>query len=148
MSKNWKNGEWDIPLRRSLIGESLREWGDLHDLLQRVQVDGQVEDQVYWALEKSRVYSTKSLYNCLTHGGVNDKINDLIWKSKIPLKVKVFLWQVFHKKLQTALALSRRGWHGNPLCSVCNLVETVDHILFGCVFSRYIWCCIRDAFNL
>ena len=80
--------------------------------------------------------------------GVNDKINDLIWKSKIPLKVKVFLWQVFHKKLQTALALSRRGWHGSPLFSVCNLVETVDHILFGCVFSQYIWCCIRDAFNL
>jgi hypothetical protein len=86
VSENWNNGEWDIPLRRSLIGESLYEWGELHERLQNVQADGQGEDQVYWALEKSRVYSTKSLYNCLTHGEVNDKLNDLIRKSKIPLK--------------------------------------------------------------
>jgi hypothetical protein len=62
----------------------------------------------------------------------------------------VFLWQVFHNKLQTALALAKRGWHGSPLCCICicKKVETVNHILFECVFSQYIWCCIRDAFGL
>jgi len=60
----------------------------------------------------------------------------------------VFLWQVFHNKLQTAVALKRRGWHGSPLCCVCNQPENVNHIFFKCVFGQYIWCCIRDAFGL
>lgn len=46
------------------------------------------------------------------------------------------------------MALVKRGWHGSPLCCVCQKPETVDHIIFGCVFSQYIWCCVRDAFGL
>jgi hypothetical protein len=42
----------------------------------------------------------------------------------------------------------KRGWHGSPMCCVCGKVETVDHILFECVFAQYVWCCIRDAFHL
>lgn len=49
--------------------------------------------------ESSFIFSTESLYNCLTHGGVKDKPNDFLWKSKIPFKVKVFLCQAFHNKL-------------------------------------------------
>jgi len=33
------------------------------------------------------VFTTKSLYNAMTYGGVRDKLCTLIWKSKIPLKV-------------------------------------------------------------
>lgn len=105
-------------------------------------------DEVSWVLERSAKFSTKSLYNCLTHGEVNDKINDLLWKCKIPLKVKIFLWQAIHNKLQTAVSLSKKGWHGSPLCCVCLKPETVNHLLSECVFTQYIWCCIRDAFCL
>jgi len=44
--------------------------------------------------------------------------------------------------------LVKRGWHGSPLCCVCHKPETVNHIIFECVFAQYIWCCIRDAFGL
>jgi len=100
------------------------------------------------ALEKSTGYTTKSLYNCLTHGGVRDKVHDILWKCKIPIKVKVFLWQAIHNKLQTVVALVRRKWRGSPLCCVYNKLETVNHILFECVFAQFIWCCVRDVFNL
>jgi hypothetical protein len=78
---------------------------------------------------------------------VRDRLCGLIWKSKIPLKVKVFLWQMYHDKLQAAVTLKRRGWQGSPLCCVCNEHETVNHIFFECCFSQYLWCCIRDAFG-
>lgn len=59
------------------------------------------------------------------------------------------MWQVFHNKLHTTTALKRRGWEGSPLCCVCDRYETVvNHILFQCVFSQYIWCCVRNAFGL
>jgi hypothetical protein len=144
----WKEGEWDIPLRRSLFGASLAEWNELMTVLHEVQLDEQGQDKVVWALEKSSEFSTKSLYNCLTHGGVKDKLNDILWKCKVPLKVKVFLWQAWHNKLPTAESLVKRNWQGSPSCCLCGKVETVDHILFECVFAQYVWCCIRDAFQL
>ena len=72
----------------------------------------------------------------------------MIWKCRIPLKVKVFLWQVLHRKLQTALSLTKRGWQESPLCCICPEIETVNHLFFRCVFAQYIWSCIMDAFNL
>jgi hypothetical protein len=70
-----------------------------------------------------------------TNGGVKDSLNTLIWKCKVPLKVRNFLWRMFHNKLQTAVSLKRRGWHGSPLCCVCNKPETVNRIFFECVFA-------------
>jgi hypothetical protein len=69
----------------------------------------------------------------MTHGGVVD--SKLVWKSKSLLKVRVFLWQMFHDKLPTALTFKRR-WHGSPLCRLCNKPETVNHIFFECVFAQ------------
>jgi hypothetical protein len=99
---------------------------------------------IKWTLDKTQTFTTKSLYQLLTHGGVRDLLCTLVWKWKVPLKVKVFLWQMIHDKLQTATTLKRRGWHGSPLCCVCDRPETVDHIMFQCVFLRYLWCCVRD----
>ena len=144
----WKESGWDIPLRRSLHGAVLDEWNDFQEVLQEVSLDGLGEDDVSWVLEKSGKFTTRSLYTCLTHGGVRDKVNELIWGCRMPLKVKVFLWQVFHRKLQTASSLTKRGWQGSPLCCICPVSETVNHLLFGCVFAQYVWSCIRDAFNL
>ena len=126
----------------------LLEWEKLWSILQDMQLDDYGQNEVSWALEKSTGYITKSLYNCLTHGGVRDKVHDILWKCKIPIKVKVFLWQAIHNKLQTVVALVRRKWRGSPLCCVYNKLETVNHILFECVFAHFIWCCVRDAFNL
>jgi hypothetical protein len=81
-------------------------------VIHEVQLDEQGQDKVVWALEKSSEFSTKSLYNCLTHGGVKDKLNDILWKCKVPLKVKVFLWQAWHNKLPTAESLVKRNWQG------------------------------------
>jgi hypothetical protein len=134
----WKDGVWDIPLRRNLHGSVLNEWQELQDALHVVGLDRSGNDEVNWVLDKSRVFSTRSLYDYLNRGGVRDKLCDILWKCKVPLKIKVFLWQIFHRKLQTALALSKRGWHGGPLCCVCNKVETIDHIFFECVFAQYV----------
>jgi len=83
----------------------------------------------------------------MTHGGVVDHLSKLVWKSKSPLKVRVFLWQMFHDKLPTAVTFERGRWHGSPLCCVCTKPETVNHIFFECVFAQYLWCCVRDAFG-
>jgi hypothetical protein len=60
-----------------------------------VGLDRHGNDEVNWVLDKSMIFSTKSLYDCLTPGGgggIRDKLHDILWKCKIPLKIKVFLW--------------------------------------------------------
>jgi hypothetical protein len=61
-----------------MYGASLAEWNELMTVLHEVQLNEQGQDKVVWALEKSSEFSTKSLYNCLTHGGVKDKLNDIL----------------------------------------------------------------------
>lgn len=51
----------------------------------------------------------------------------LVWKCKIPLKIKVFLWQLFNDKLQTAHNLKKKGWKGDSKCCLCGVLETNDH---------------------
>ena len=64
----WRDGEWIIPLRRSLVGDLISAWNDLQENLQNFQLNNDGNDQVKWALEKSQIFSTKSLYHCLTEG--------------------------------------------------------------------------------
>jgi hypothetical protein len=35
-----------------------------------------------------------------------------VWKSKLPMKLKVFMWQVFHDKLQTGGELKKKKLEG------------------------------------
>jgi hypothetical protein len=51
-------------------------------------------DKVSWGLTKKKVFTTGSLYRFVTHRGVNSKMAMRIWKCKIPLKIRIFIWQV------------------------------------------------------
>ena len=64
---------------------------------------------------------------------------------KVPLKIKVFLWQIDNNRLSTALSLRQRGWKGSSLCCLCGNTEDSNHIFFGCSLARFLWCGIRDA---
>jgi hypothetical protein len=57
-----------------------------------------------WSLEKSGVYSTRSMYRFLLHGGVVNKRMERIWKCKLRMK-KVFLWLVSQNKIQAGEVL-------------------------------------------
>jgi hypothetical protein len=75
----------------------------------RIQIEEDSRDEVMWALDKSKTFTTKSQYRFVTHRGVCFLKSDDIWHSKLPLKIKIFLWQLKHNKLQSAVSLKRRG---------------------------------------
>ena len=73
--------------------------------LQNVQLERNRKDDVKWALESNMNFSTKSLYRFISPRGVRVKDAENIWKTKLPMKIKVFMWQLAHDKLQSAMAL-------------------------------------------
>jgi hypothetical protein len=68
-----------------------------------------------------------------------------LWKSKLPMKLKVFMWQTYHGRLQTGIVLKKWKWKGNMNYVVCGALETRDHILFSCVPAKFLWISFKEA---
>ena len=62
-----------------------------------------------------------------------------LWKAKLPLKIKVFMWLVKLNAILTRDNLSRKGWQGDKMCSFCSSPESTEHLFFSCVISKYCW---------
>lgn len=105
-------------------------------------------DSVIWALDKKQQFTTKSLYRFLTDRVVTSQVAGPICKSRVPLKIKFFLWQVFINKIQVAQNLVKKGWKGDINCCVCGCLESIDHIFFKCHKARFIWSFTKEGYYL
>lgn len=84
------------------------------------------------------------LYNELTFSGFTNRWLMCAWRTKLPLKIRVFLWQVFNDKIQSAGQLNKMNWPGKIECKLCGQTETTDHIIFQCAVAQFSWCVCRD----
>ena len=101
-----------------------------------------------WILENRGHYTTKLLYRIMTFGGVKDVLMVKVWRCKIPLKIKFFLWMAFNDRIQSAVQLKKRKWAGPEEWKLCGARETVDHILFECPVATVVWILIKDVCGL
>ena len=67
------------------------------------------EDICRWLLTNSGCFPVKSMYVALKLDTVEWKHKE-VWLTRVPMKIKVFLWLVFHKSILTKDVLIRRGW--------------------------------------
>jgi hypothetical protein len=63
----------------------------------------------------------------------------------LPLKIKIFLWQICNDKIQSAEQLRKRNWTGPLECKLCGELESTEHIFLHCVVANFCWNIIRDA---
>lgn len=61
-----------------------------------------------------------------------------IWKAKLPLKIKIWMWLINHNAILTKDNLLKRNWSGDPTCAFGNETETIPHIFFECPMAKYI----------
>jgi hypothetical protein len=78
-----------LQFRRSFRPEEMLAWEllvqDLHQLHPSA-----IDDQVKWALEPGGKFSISSLYHKINQGPSLPQ-EKLLWKAKLPLKIKIFL---------------------------------------------------------
>jgi len=139
-----KNRRWKLKFRRWLHEDLQSQLGRLQDIVYRCCTNGD-RDRAVWDWEKSGVFSVKSTYNhlCKNDYGHN---NNKIWKAKLPIKIKIFLWLVCQNAILTKYNLCKRKWKGNKSCAFCTEDENVQHIFFGCLMAKYVWSIL--AFSL
>jgi len=140
------SGHIQVEFHRSLNQQEFREWERLVELLTSVSL-GEGRDIMCWALEKSGKYSTRSFYKAITFGGVENKFLMGIWKTRIPLKIQIFLWMVYHDRIQAVVQLKKRNWDGAVECKLCGEIETSDHILFQCPVALFLWVFLKQTFG-
>lgn len=143
----WDEEGWGMDFKRTLTIHEYNRWIELKDSLADITPSSD-KDLVYQDLDKSKCSTTKSLYRFLSDSGVSSRVVGLIWKSKVPLKIKFFLWQTFNNKLQVAKSLVKRGWRGNCQCYLCSCVEDINHILFRCHLATLVWGMIQEIYDI
>ena len=125
-------------------GADLELWKDLMSQLEGVRLNSE-KDKVTWVLEKSGRFTTKSMYRWFLHRGVLNKRLCRIWKCRLPVKIKVFLWQISNNRIPTGAELKKRNWRGSAVCNICETSETADHIFFSRVMAKFVWSCFKEA---
>ncbi|XP_012853800.1 PREDICTED: uncharacterized protein LOC105973324 [Erythranthe guttata] len=121
------------------------------------------KDRWVWHYSKNGLFSVRSCYHVVMQGTQNSNGNcrggiestsglhpwrwQLIWKVKVPPKIKVFLWYACWGILPTNAELRRRKIIHSPECPRCGSpVESIMHALTECGGMREVW--ESDPFRL
>ncbi|KAE8779383.1 dna replication licensing factor mcm2 [Hordeum vulgare] len=101
-------------------------------------------DSVSWGLSPSGEFSVSSAYLSLCTVPVLLWLSPL-WKAPLPLKIKIFVWQLLRDRVPSGTEVLKRHGPGNGICPVCHVPETGTHILFSCVAAQALWGFVREA---
>jgi hypothetical protein len=98
------------------------EWGELERELEGRELSNE-EDSIRWVLNPYGQFTTSSRYMHWSFPEVKDVVMEELWQSKLPLKIKNFMWLVHRNRLQTTNNLGRKQWKGNKFYQFCHAKE-------------------------
>lgn len=103
------------------------------------------KDKVIWKINKAQ-YSSKFGYDHLESHAVNAPQNwKWIWKCKVPLKIKYFLWKIKHWIIPTRSLLVERGLqisNKRPWCGIT--IEDVVHLFWDSYLANMTWSILKE----
>jgi hypothetical protein len=105
------------------------------------------KDMFVWGLTSSGIFSIKLMYLDLLDDDTK-YLKKYIWKMKVPLKIKIFMWFLHRKVILTKDNLIKRNWNGNDSCCFCVNDESIQHLFFECPLAKLIWRIIHMTFGL
>ncbi|KAE8809575.1 hypothetical protein D1007_13868 [Hordeum vulgare] len=133
---------WHVAFRRPLGPAEAHEWAALQVVVPLpVSSD---RDYVLWSLSPSGHFSVSSAYLALCRTPVIPWLSPL-WKAPLPLKNKIFVWQLLRDRLPSGTEVLKRHGPGNGTCPLCHVPENGTHILFSCVAAQALWGFVHEA---
>ncbi|WVZ51083.1 hypothetical protein U9M48_002262 [Paspalum notatum var. saurae] len=124
----------NVSFHKSLTCDNLRAWYKLVSKVTNINLSEE-NDTFKWRLHKNGIFSVKSMYNNLILDNTIPVTCDL-WKLRIPLKIKIFLWYLRTEVILTKDNLAKRRWQGSTKCCFCHADETIQHLFFDCHLAR------------
>nr|GEZ21243.1 hypothetical protein [Tanacetum cinerariifolium] len=109
-------------------------------------------DKLVWHFDPKGQYTVNSGYkHTIALKSTRDVIDEssanpsskfwkIIWHIPVQPKIKLFLWKAISNLISTKDNLFRRSFSPSPACPICNIcVESVEHLLFECAWTRPVW---------
>jgi hypothetical protein len=100
-----------------LTQEDLASWQQLCALVEDIDLDN-VPTSISWCLEQSGKFSTRSLYLALCKKP-DVLLTRFIWDNHLPLKIKIFTWQLSRGRLPSNEQIHSQGGRADGLCDLC-----------------------------
>jgi hypothetical protein len=97
---------WNLTFRRWLEPMLQNQLGILRSQLFSVALND-TPDKPIWKYTKSGFFTVKSLYTNLSSMGV-DRSFKHPWKAKLPLKIKIWLWLIWHNAIASKDNMKKR----------------------------------------
>ena len=143
-------GIWNMHVLREVCDEQSVT------LIQRIPLASlNTEDTIQWKAESTGMFTVKSAYKLAviatspdkeegcSNMRANRKTWRVIWKQKLPSKVKIHLWRACLNVLPTRLSLCRRCILQDSACQVCRATpESPTHALWSCPYAGSVWALI------
>jgi hypothetical protein len=126
LAKAYSEEGWWIPYCTNLDQEDVQAWGELCSLVEDIEL-GDRDDRLTWQWEQSGRYSSRSLY-CELCRRPKVQVTKYLWNYAIPLKIKIFTWQLARGRLSSNDQILTRRGPSDGFCALCGEVEQVDHI--------------------
>jgi hypothetical protein len=104
----------NIRFNRILIGEKWDAWIHLVTRLMNIQLNDE-PDRFKWHLTTTGLFTVKSMYADYMNGHTVF-LKKYLWKIKVPLKIRIFMWFVYNKVILTKDNLAKRHWIGCTKC--------------------------------
>ena len=126
----------NVSFRRALVGQNLVCWHEFCASIVHIQLNDS-SDSFRWNFHQNGLFSVRSMYLALINNGYIE-INKCIWKLKLPLKIKIFMWYLLKGVVLTKDNLARRNWNGSLRCSFCLKNESIQHLFMDCHFAKFL----------
>jgi hypothetical protein len=128
-----------------LTGDNLQSWYDSVSKIAHVRLNER-EDVFRWGLHQNGIFNVHIMYNGMTTSSIWH--NRLLWKLKLPPKIKTFLWYLNKGVTLTKDNLVRINWTGSTSCAFYNREETIQHLFFECHYAKFLWRALHVPFSI
>jgi hypothetical protein len=109
VSDTLRGNAWIRDLSGNITVEGCIQCVRLWEKIEEVERDEQQADRYTWKGAVSGKYSARDTYSMLCHGSMWDGNHEQVWKPRVPLKCKIFIWLALRDRLWTS---ERRFRHG------------------------------------
>jgi hypothetical protein len=139
--------------------EKLRQYMlpmDVETVLQIPLSHHRQHDLWAWHYDRKGIFSVRSAYRMLIYtrekreawlqgtssGSSNQQVEKqwtALWRTRVPSKIRVFLWRLAKQSLPTNDVRHHRHMCEEDRCQLCGAVDSWRHALLDCTMSRCVW---------
>ncbi|XP_073361214.1 uncharacterized protein [Aegilops tauschii subsp. strangulata] len=133
-----------LAFRRPFGPAEIEDWQELLDCIALHEPELSTDDdRARWRLEPFGQFSTKSLYLAIAPP-LGHEVLSSIWEIRLPLKIRIFLWQWIRGRLPSGVEVLKRNGPGDGRYPLCGPEEDLNHIFFTCVSAQFLWSCFHE----